>query len=107
MKPKMYLILSSIDDAARAESISRTLVTEGRAACVSILPRVKSIYRWEGEIQTEEEILLLVKVPPEKVEDVVDRVESLHPYELPEIVAVPVSSGLDRYFSWVDENTRG
>lgn len=107
MKPKMYLVLSSIDSMDKAVSISEILVNEGKAACVSILPGVKSIYRWQGELMREEEILLLVKAPPENVEKLVARIESLHPYELPEIVAVPVDAGLDRYFGWVGENARG
>ncbi|WP_448658180.1 divalent-cation tolerance protein CutA [Sphingomonas sp. CJ99] len=84
------LIRTTLDDAMRAESIARSLVDERLAACVHILPPLTAIYRWQGRIETAEEIGLLVKTDGARVERAVDRIAELHPYAVPAILWWPV-----------------
>jgi len=92
---------ATIDDATR---IARHLVEGRKAACVNILPQIRSIYRWEGEIEDDSEQLLLVKTTREMFETVSTAVREVHPYSVPEIIALPVADGYDGYLRWVHEN---
>jgi len=83
--------------------IARALVSEGLAACVNIVPRVRSIYRWKGELCDDEEALLLVKTQRHRVEPLIQRVKALHSYSVPEILALPVQAGSEDYLRWVGE----
>ena len=94
-------------DTKTAERIARVLVEERLAACVNVLPGVSSIYRWNGAVARTEEVLLIVKTMRERLEALTERLRGLHPYELPELVAVEVVGGLPGYLSWVAEQTRG
>jgi len=93
-------------DSEVADTIARTLVEERLAACVQQLPALTSTYRWEGEIERATEILLLAKSTAEAFEQVCARVTSLHPYEVPEILAVPIEKALGAYGTWVEESVR-
>ncbi|NKF21632.1 divalent-cation tolerance protein CutA [Solimonas marina] len=86
---------------AQAEPIARALVERRLAACVSVLPKLQSIYRWQGEIESAEESLLLIKHPAEGFFALRDAVLELHPYELPEIVAVNVGEAHTPYLDWI------
>jgi periplasmic divalent cation tolerance protein len=90
----------------KGEEIARALVTQGIAACVSIVPRIKSIYSWEGRICEEEEVLLLVKSRTSLFPAIRDRVKSLHSYDVPEIIALPISDGLPEYLDWLNNATQ-
>ena len=85
-----------------APSLARTLVAERFAACVNLLPGVTSVYRWDDEVQEEGETLLLAKTTRAGFEAFRRRVSELHPYEVPECIAVPVTSGLPAYIHWVN-----
>jgi periplasmic divalent cation tolerance protein len=88
------------------QKLAHTLVEEKLAACVNLLPPVQSIYSWEGEIQTEEEILLVVKTRAELFESrLVPAVKALHPYQVPEVIALPVTSGSQSYLDWIRAET--
>jgi periplasmic divalent cation tolerance protein len=100
------LCFCTCPDEAAARRIADALVEERLAACVSVLPGLRSVYRWQGAIQREDEVLLLIKTTRERVEPLTARVASLHPYELPELVAVEVAGGLAAYLDWVEEQTR-
>lgn len=77
-------------------------LVEGRlAACVNVLPRAQSVYRWEGEVQLESEYLLLIKTTEERFSSLRDRITELHSYEIPEILAIPVWGGSDKYLAWI------
>lgn len=89
-----------------AAALARTLVEERLAACGNILPAVRSIYRWQDEVQDEPEVLLLLKTVQPAVPALTERVVALHPYELPEVIALPVLGGLDAYIGWIEESTR-
>jgi periplasmic divalent cation tolerance protein len=99
------LLLSSAPPAA-AEAIARHLVEQGVAACVSLLPGAISIYRWQGAIQRDAETLLLIKSAA-AVGAIEAALRAVHPYELPELIAVDVQSGLAAYLDWVAAHSRG
>ncbi|MBL8299873.1 MAG: divalent-cation tolerance protein CutA [Rhodanobacteraceae bacterium] len=94
-----------VPDIEVADRIARALVQEGLAACVNRLPGVVSTYRWNGEIRADTELLLLVKTTRARFEALRARIVTLHPYELPEIIAVDVTLGHEPYLAWVAEAT--
>ncbi len=102
----VHLVFCSCPDPATAQRLATTLVEARLAACVSVLPPMRSVYRWQGEVEQADEVLLLAKTPAERVPALVDRLRSLHPYELPEIVAVEAAAGLPAYLDWVADATR-
>ena len=93
-------------DMACAERVAGVLVDERLAACVQLLPGVRSMYRWQGEVERAEEVLLLIKTTRECLDALVARVRALHPYELPELLAVEAAGGLPDYLDWVASETR-
>lgn len=95
----------SCPDEASAERIANALVEERLAACVNRLPGVVSTYRWHDEIRHDSEQLLIIKTVPGRLDALRERIVSLHPYELPEVIAVSVSGGLDRYLAWIERET--
>lgn len=99
------LVLTTYPDAAGAEVLARTLVRERLAACVNVLPRMTSIYIWEGEENRGEEHQLLIKTRAACFDALAARIRELHPYEVPELIASPVVRGLDAYLNWIDEST--
>lgn len=92
-------------DDDSAQRIARALVEAGLVACVNILPGLRSIYRWKGEVQDDIEFLLLAKTAESRVAAVAESIRKLHPYELPEVIAVPVVAGLAPYLDWVRDST--
>ena len=88
-------------DAECATSIARTLVEERLIACANLVPGVHSIYRWEGAVQQDEEVLLVLKTTSDRCDAVAARVKALHPYDLPEVIALPVEGGSADYLDWV------
>lgn len=95
------LALTTCPDAATAERVARALVEGGAAACVNILPAGRSVFRWQGELQTEAEHVLLVKTRRAAYAELERLLRETHPYELPELVAVPIVAGLSGYLEWV------
>lgn len=102
----VLLCLSSCPDEASALAIAEALVDERLAACVSRLPAMQSSYRWEGRVQHDAEVLLLIKTTADRLEALTARLQALHPYELPELVAVEAAGGLAPYLAWVAAQTR-
>lgn len=102
----VHLVLSTCPDAATAQRLARTLVDERLAACASVLPGVVSTYRWQGRVEQATEVQLLVKTTADRREAVIARLAELHPYELPEILAVETAAGLPAYLDWVVAETR-
>jgi periplasmic divalent cation tolerance protein len=105
MSTSVLIALCTCPDADVADRISRTLVGEGLAACVNAVPGVTSVYLWEGAVQTDIEVQLLIKTTDARLPELIDRVHELHPYELPEVIAVPVIGGLPDYLQWVQTCT--
>jgi periplasmic divalent cation tolerance protein len=106
MADKIVLGLSTFPDRATAQRISNQLVTEKFAACANILPALESIYRWKEEIETSAETLVFFKLSEDRQSAFQEKLRSLHPYEVPEIIFVPVSGGSPDYLRWVADNCR-
>lgn len=101
------VILITAGSLDEASTIGRALVDEHLAACVNIVPAMRSIFSWEGKTQESDEVLLICKSRMPLLEAVIGRVRSLHSYTIPEIIALPVSGGLPSYLTWVRESTNG
>lgn len=105
--PEVVLALSTAPDAQTAARIGRALVDERLIACMNVVPGLTSIYRWKGDVQTDEEVLMLMKTRPGRVHRLRERISELHPYEVPELLVVPVVDGLAPYLRWVGDETPG
>jgi len=101
MNGEFQVVLCTAPDAETAETIATALVTDRLAACVNILPGVTSVYRWQGKIERDAELLLLIKTAAGSWSRLEQRIRSLHPYELPEIIAVPIQTGQENYLEWI------
>ncbi|MBM7116112.1 divalent-cation tolerance protein CutA [[Archangium] primigenium] len=97
------LVFVTAPTADKAAELARTLVEEGLAACGNILPGVRSIYRWEGRVHDEPEVLLLLKSWAPRFEALRARVVALHPYECPEVLRVDVAEGHPPYLRWIQD----
>lgn len=106
MSERILLALSTFPDAEIARRISNQLVSERFAACANILPGIESVYRWKEKIESGNETLVLFKLSEDRQSAFQDELRSLHPYDVPEIIFVPVASGLPEYLQWVVENCR-
>jgi periplasmic divalent cation tolerance protein len=104
MPEKILLALSTFPDPEIARRISNQLVDERFAACANILPAVESVYRWKEKIESGTETLVFFKVSEERQSAFQDKLRSLHPYDVPEIIFLEVGSGLPEYLRWVSEN---
>ena len=98
------VVYCTCPDHEAALKLANSLVDEALAACINILPGLTSIYRWEGERKTGTEELLMIKTTRERYPSLEARIEALHPYELPEIIAVPIKTGLPAYLNWINES---
>jgi periplasmic divalent cation tolerance protein len=98
------LVLTTAGSEEEAAKIARALVERRLAACVNIVPRVKSVYRWEGKVESAEEFLLLVKTTRARKEQVGAAIRELHSYELPECMAITIDAGSKEYLDWIGEN---
>lgn len=98
------LVLSNFSDEEKAASISRQLIEEGRAACVNIVPGVRSIYRWEGKMEDTGEVLAIFKVPAPAAESFMERLNELHPYDVPEILIMAPEAVWPAYAKWAAES---
>jgi len=101
----MQLVLSTFPNEAKAREIVRCLVDEQLIACGNVVPAMHSIYRWKGEVHEESEVLAILKISRAAYPAVQRRLRELHPYELPEIIAIPVDTALPEYLGWVMENS--
>ena len=99
------LVLTNLPDRASAEKLAAALVEQRLAACVNVLAPCRSVYRWQGAVQKEEEHPVLIKTTRERYAALEAAIRAAHPYELPEIVAVPIERGLPGYLQWVIDET--
>lgn len=95
------VVLSTCPDRERALAIARALVEEGLAACVNVVDGVRSIYRWQGAVHDDAEVLCVAKTTAGRFEALKARLVALHPYEVPEVIALPVSAGHAPYLEWL------
>ncbi|MDW8478867.1 MAG: divalent-cation tolerance protein CutA [Xanthomonadales bacterium] len=103
--PAALIALSTAPSGEEAARLARALVEERIAACVSVVPGLRSIYRWQGRLVEDEEWLLIIKTSPQAWPRLAARLPELHPYEVPELVALPVSAGSPAYLAWLGEAT--
>lgn len=100
------VVLATARDQEEAGMIASSLVRDGLAGCVNILPSIRSIYTWEGKVCDESESLLIIKTRRERVEQVAARVKQLHSYTVPEVIALPIVEGSAGYLGWLAEVTQ-
>ena len=98
----VFITAGSVEEG---RNIARTLVEERVAACVNIVSPIESVYRWQGKVQDDREVLLIAKTEAEMLEKLARRVKQLHSYQVPEIVALPIVAGSEDYLRWIDEQT--
>ena len=108
MKDQPIVVLITVPSQEVARQIAAVLLQRKLAACVNVLPAIRSYYTWKGTPQEEDEVLLLVKTRSALFENsLVPAVKAVHPYELPEIIALPITVGLEGYLDWINEETAG
>ena len=100
------IVLSTVGSEEEARKIAHHLVEQQLAACVNIVPRIESVYRWQGKVESNREYLLLIKTSSEKFPQVRDAIRELHSYELPECIALAVEDGSPEYLQWVEESLK-
>lgn len=100
------IVLSTAGSEDQARKIARHLVEERLAACVNIIPRIESIYRWQDKVESSAEWLLLIKTTREKFPAVRDAIRALHSYELPECITISIEDGSAAYLEWIDQSVR-
>ena len=106
-KPAYLVVFITTSSYDEARKIADALVVQKKAACVNIVPKVNSLFRWKGKIEEAEESLMVVKTRAELFPDVASTVKSIHSYEVPEIIALPIVEGNADYLSWLKEETEG
>ena len=104
MSDAHLLILCTCPDRESAEDIAERLVAARLAACVNIVPGLTSVYRWQGAVERSDELLLLIKTHTDQYALLEGTLREAHPYDLPEIIALPIAAGLPAYLSWIDQN---
>jgi periplasmic divalent cation tolerance protein len=98
-------VLTTLPNSDAAAEMAKSLVTERLAGCANLIPAVRSIYRWQGKVQDENEVLVLFKTRQENYEALKARILELHPYEVPEVLAIPVEQGYAGYLEWLARET--
>jgi len=102
MKKDFFVVLCTAG-VKESEKIARLLVEEKLAACVNVA-EVNSYYRWKGEFCEDNEALLIIKTEKSRVDKIIERIKEVHSYELPEIIALPIAAGYDKYLAWVESS---
>jgi periplasmic divalent cation tolerance protein len=102
----VLLVLTNVPDEVTAHMIARGVVSSRLAACVNVLPAVRSIYQWEGKVEETAEVTLLIKSTKDRYPELEAAITKTHPYDVPEIIAMPVAAGLPAYLSWVVSETK-
>jgi periplasmic divalent cation tolerance protein len=105
MATDVLVVFCTFPAGDKAAEVARTLVEEQLAACVNIVPGVRSIYSWQGKVCDDAEQLAVIKTTAARFEDMRTRLVTLHPYEVPEVVGMPVAAGHEPYLAWVRGNT--
>jgi len=103
---EVMVVLVTVPDEESGLALARSLVDERLVACANLVPGLRSIYRWQGRIEEAKELLLILKTRAELVDELARRVAELHPYDVPEVLALEVSGGLAAYLDWVEAETR-
>jgi len=99
------VVYTTTDNVQDARKIAHTLVEEQLVACVNIIPKIESIYRWKGKIETDNEVVLIAKTVDDNVKKTIRRIKELHTYELPDIIVLPIIGGLKDYLNYIQDET--
>lgn len=99
------LVFTNVPDVEAAQKLARQVLEQRLAACVNILPAMQSIYRWQGEIEEADEVMLQMKTSQSRYAELEAVIKAAHPYEVPEIIAVPIVGGLPAYLDWIRQET--
>ena len=105
MENQYILVLTTVLSREEADKLAAALVESRLVACVNISSSVTSVYHWKGDVCKDEEFMLFMKTEKALYREVEEEIKQLHPYELPEIIAIPIESGSKEYLSWISENT--
>jgi periplasmic divalent cation tolerance protein len=100
------VVLTMVPDAELGAIIARQLIEDRLAACVNVVPGARSYYRWEGRVQDDSEVLLIIKTATSRCDELAERINALHPYDIPEILVLPADGGSRPYLNWVQAETR-
>ena len=103
---EFVVVLTTFPGDRDVEQFAKTLVEERLAACVNVLPNVRSIYRWKDQVETADEYQLLIKTWKSNTREIEVRLKTLHPYDVPEFVVIPIIEGSQDYLAWISENTK-
>ena len=106
MDTKCIVVFITVDSQENAQKIADKLLTERKAACVNIIPKVESHYWWQGKIESVDELMLVVKTRAVLIDELVKLIKEIHPYTVPEIIALPIIGGNEDYLKWVEKETR-
>lgn len=106
MSAEFLLVLCTCPTRSVAAAITTALLEQELAACVNRLPGIKSSYRWKGQVEEDEELLLMIKTTRDHLPEVERAIGQLHPYELPEVIGVPISAGSQPYLDWIRSSTK-
>jgi len=104
--PETLLVITTLPDQDAAQQLAGSLVEAGLAACVNIGAPVTSVYKWDGELQRGTEVMLTIKTSRARYPALEQAITDGHPYELPEVIAVPITAGLDEYLAWIEACTK-
>jgi periplasmic divalent cation tolerance protein len=102
----VVVIYSTTSNVESAKKIARTLVEEKLVACVNIISKIESIYRWHNKIEEDSECVIIAKSTDENVDEAIEKIKQIHPYEVPDIVVLPIIKGLEKYLNYVKEETK-
>lgn len=102
----VLLVLTNVPDDVTAHAIARDVIERRLAACVNLLPAVRSIYQWEGKVEETTEVTLLIKSTQDRYDQLQEAIRMAHPYDVPEIIALPITAGLPAYLNWVVTETK-
>lgn len=106
MSPEPMVVLCTCPDNTVAAEIATAVITQHLAACVNRITGVKSWYRWEGKVQQDDEVLLVIKTVTARLPELEAAIRALHPYEVPEVIGMPVTAGSTAYLGWITESTK-
>jgi periplasmic divalent cation tolerance protein len=100
------LVLSNVPSEPLARAITQQLVEKRLAACVNIMPMMRSVYQWQGQVEQADEVALFIKTTSERYAEVEQTIRAMHPYDVPEIIALPITDGLPGYLDWIAQEVR-
>ena len=106
MTEQMIVVMTNVPDMAAATSLAHILVEQRLAACVNILPGVKSVYQWQGKVEQAEEVSLIIKTMQARYPELEATIKKNHVYDVPEIIALPITAGLPAYLQWINTETK-